>query len=337
VIGIGLIGYGYWGPNLARNIAATSGARLVAIADVNETRRRAAAHDHPAASILATAFELIAAPEIDAVAIATTPAHHCALALAALDRKRHVLVEKPPGTSLGGVRDMVRAAQRSGCIFMVDHTFVFAPAVGTLAARIRAGDIGQLKYIESTRTNLARFDPTVGVIRDLAVHDLAILSHLLDRSPVSVTASGQRLSGVPEEMAFLRLDYDDGVLVHIHVNCTSPVKIRRMSIGGTRGLAVYDDIDQNEKIRIYQRNADYQLGSRDEIGLRVGYRSGTVTSPSVAPIEPLARVAQSFVECIRTGTRPLTDGTFALRVMAAIDAAERSLALGGASCTPEAP
>ena len=337
MIGVGLIGYGYWGPNLARNIASATGARLIAIAEVDEARRQAAAHDHPAAWITANANEIIAAPAIDAVAIATTPADHCSLAIAALDRRRHVLVEKPPATDLASARDMIRAAERNDCIFMVDHTFVFAPAVSTLVASIRTGDIGQLMYIESTRTNLARFDPTVGVIRDLAVHDLAILSHLLERSQSSVSAHGHRLTAGPEEMAFLRLDYHDGLLVHIHVNCTSPVKIRRMSIGGTRGLAIYDDIEQNEKIRIFQRHAETEIGSRDEMALRVGYRSGTVTSPTVAPIEPLAHVVQHFIECVRTGARPVTDGTFALRVLAAVDAAERSLALGGVPCVPEAP
>jgi predicted dehydrogenase len=336
VIGIGLIGYGYWGPNLARNIAATPGSHLVAIAEIDEARRRAAVRDHPAARITADAAEIIGAPEIDAVVIATTPSDHRALAIAALDRGQHVLVEKPPATDLADARDMVGAAERSGSIFMVDHTFVFAPAVNTLAERVCAGDIGTPRFIESTRTNLARFDPVVGVIRDLAVHDLSILDHLLGRAPSSVSARGHGLPGGVEDMAFLELDYGDGLLARIHVSCASPVKIRRLSIWGERGLAVYDDMDLDEKIRIYQRAADTAAAGRDELALRVGYRSGTLTSPSVDAAEPLAQVVRHFIACVATGARPTTDGVFALRVLAVLDAAERSLARGGAPRAPEA-
>jgi len=338
VIGVAIIGYGYWGPNLARNFARLPGVQIAAIADPDPARRLAASHDHPSARVEADAASAIAAPAVDAVVIAAPPSEHRALAIAALERGRHVLLEKPPATDLPAARDMVAVAARRGCIFMVDHTFVFAPAVNALAAMVRGGEVGELAFIESTRTNLARFDPAIGVIRDLAVHDLAILDHMLARQPVRIAARGRRSAGGgPEEVALIALDYDNGLLVHLHVNCISPVKIRRMAIGGTRGLAIYDDIEQTEKVRLYLHDRDADKETRGGTALRIGYRTGTVTSPAVAPTEPLARVVEHFVDCVRSGAQPLTGGTFALRVLAAAEAAERSLAAGGIPCTPEAP
>ncbi len=338
MIGIAVIGYGYWGPNLARNFARVPGAHIAAIADPDSARRQAASHDHPAARIEADAANAIAAPAVNAVAIATPPARHGAIAMAAIERGLHVLVEKPPATNLASARAMVAAAARRSCIFMVDHTFVFAPAVSALNAVVRAGDIGELLFIESTRTNLARFDPATGVIRDLAVHDLAILDHMLARRPIRVAARGRRPpGGGPEEVAFIALDYADGLLVQLHVNCISPVKIRRMAIGGTRGLAIYDDIEQTEKVRLYLHDPGIDREARNGTALRIGYRTGTVTSPAESPTEPLMLVAEHFIDCVRSGAPPLTDGTFALRVLAAADAAERSLAAGGIPGVPDDP
>jgi predicted dehydrogenase len=322
MIGVGVIGYGYWGPKLARNFAANDGARLVAIADPNPTRRQAAALDHPSARIAANPADLIDASDVDAVAIATPPAFHHALAIAAFEHGKHVLIEKPPGLDHAAARDISCAARRS--VLMIDHTFVFAPAVSTLEAIIRSGDIGEPMFAESIRTNLARFDATIGVIRDLAVHDIAILEHVLGRRPITVSARGPRTGGRPEELAFIALTYGDGLIAHVHVNCISPVKIRRLTIGGAGGLAIYDDIEPVEKIRIFGRANGADLDS-----LRTGYRSGPVRSPAITPEEPLARVVQHFLGCIDSGEAPLTNGTFGLRVLGVIDAAERSLAAGG--------
>ncbi len=207
---------------------------------------------------------------------------------------------------------------------MVDHTFVFAPAVSALAAIIRSGDVGELMFMESVRTNLACFDASVGVIRDLAVHDIAILEYVLGRRPITVSARGPRTGGGPEELAFMALTYGDGLIAHVHVNCISPVKIRRLTIGGTGGLAIYDDIEPVEKVRVFRR-----ANGADPDSLRTGYRSGPIRSPAITSEEPLARVVQHFLGCIDSSEAPLTDGTFALRVLDVIDAAERSLAAGG--------
>ncbi len=252
MIGIAVLGYGYWGPKLARNFAGRSDVEIVAIADPDDARRGLAARDYPNAKILADAPSAIARPDVDAVVIATPPHQHCALALAAIAADKHILIEKPCGRDLGEARIIVAAASASKRIFMVDHTFLFAPAVAALASIVRGGELGDLVYVESARTNLARFDPSIGVVRDLAVHDLAILDHVIGRVPTVISAHNRRPPGAPEDFAFLALDYE-GVPAHLHVDCISPVKIRRMTIGGTKGTVIYDDVEPVEKIRVYQR------------------------------------------------------------------------------------
>lgn len=318
MIGVAVLGYGYWGPKLARNFAALPDARIVAIADVDETARALAAREYPEALIAADAAAAIAAPGVDAVAIATPPAWHYAQALAAIEADKHVLIEKPCGTSFDQARAITAAAAASGRTLMVDHTFIYSPAVEVLASIARGGELGELIYIESVRTNLARFDPAIGVVRDLATHDLAILDHVTGRAPVVVSARNRRLPGEPEDFAFLALDYG-GVPAHLHVDCVSPVKIRRMTIGGTEGVVIFDDMEPVEKIRWYRR------GRASTAELRTGFRSGAVICPPIAAVEPLARMAAHFVHCAATKARPLTDGASALRVLAAVDAVERCL------------
>lgn len=318
MIGIAILGYGYWGPKLARNFATLPGARVVAIADPDSARRAAAALDHPAARIEANAFAAIEAPDVAAVAIAALPAQHHPLALAALDAGKHVLVEKPCGLDVRQAREIVAAAETCRQVLLVDLTFVYAPAVTALAAIVQSGELGDLVYIDSVRTNLARFDPATGVVRDLAVHDLAILDHLIGRAPQLVTAAGRRPPGEEEDFAAITLDYG-GVPAHLHVDCLSPVKRRRLIIGGSRGIAIYDDMEPVEKVRLYRRDA------APEAELRTGYRSGPVTSPPIAAEEPLARLAAHFLACIETGAQPLTGGACALRVLTPVDEIMRRL------------
>jgi predicted dehydrogenase len=323
MIGVALIGYGYWGPNLARNIAANAGARLIAIADPDPVRRGQAACDYPAARIVADAVSALDANGVEAAVIAAPPGEHDQLTRAALDRGRHVLVEKPGPRGICALAD---TAARGGRVLMIDHTFVYAPAVEALAVAI--GEIGPALYIDMARTNLARFDAGVGVIRDLAVHDLAILARLLGRRPASVSARGRRpLADGPEELALLALDYADGPIVRIHVDCISPLKIRRVTVGGAGGLAIWDDVEPVEKLRVFRRAP---VATADLQALRIGYRGGSVSSPALAPVEPLARMLDHFLDCVRNGTTPITGGAFAADVVAVIEAAERSLAARGA-------
>jgi predicted dehydrogenase len=320
MIGIAIVGYGYWGPNLARNFARLPGVQIAAIADPDPVRQAAAARDHPAARVGADVENTIVGAEIDAVVVATPPSHHRTIALAALSANKHVLIEKPFTTSVAAAHEVVAAADAAGCALMVDHTFVYAPAVEVLVSSIQGGDIGDVIYVESTRTNLARFDAAIGVLRDLAIHDFAILDRIFAAVPRIASVRARRPVGdEPEDFAFVALDYA-GVPVHLHVDCLSPVKIRRMIVGGARGVVVYDDIEAIEKIRIFQRGRGATLSD-----LRTGYRDGPVLSPPIPPIEPLARVAVHFVACIRTGATPLTDGRSALRILATTEAAEDAM------------
>ncbi len=315
--GIAIIGYGYWGPKLARNFAGTSGAHIVAIADVDEGRRAVATRDFPSASVQVDYRAAIDTSGVDAVVIATPPAQHRSSAMAAIDAGKHVLVEKPCGASFADAQAIIAMAEARGRTFMVDHTFVFAPAIEALTRIVRQ-DLGKLVYIESARTNLARFDASIGVVRDLAIHDLAILDHIFACSATVISARNRRPPGEPEDFAFLMLDYN-GVPAHIHVDCLSPVKIRRMTIGGTDGTVVYDDVEPVEKLRLYRR------GRMSQADLRTGYRSGAVESPTIAAVEPLARLASHFVHCIATGTTPATSGASVLRVLRAADTVEACL------------
>jgi predicted dehydrogenase len=317
MIGVAVIGFGYWGPKLARNFAALPGVDVVAIADLDEARRGAAKRDFPSARVGGDYQAAIDATDVDAVVVATQPLQHRPLAMAAIAAGKHVLVEKPCGAEFADAQAIAAAAQARGRTFMVDYTFVFAPAVEALATIVRR-DLGKLIYIESTRTNLARFDASIGVVRDLAIHDLAILDHIIGCPASVVSTRNRRPPGEPEDFAFLMLDYD-GVPAHIHVDCLSPVKIRRMTIGGVDGTVIYDDVEPVEKIRLYRRG---QLPMAD---LRTGYRSGPVECPTIPPEEPLARLASHFVHCIVTGAAPITGAASALRVLATTDTVQARL------------
>jgi predicted dehydrogenase len=320
-IGIGVVGYGYWGPNLARNFARLPGTRIAVIVEPDRHRQVAAKLEHPEALVFANAEEALTAPELDAVVIAAPPPTHYELARAALRAGKHVLIEKPFTTGLAPASDIVAEAQRANRILLVDYTFLYAPAVEILISIVQGGDIGEPIYVECTRTNLAHFDPSIGVIRDLAIHDLAILDALFGCEPTIMSACRRpSYESKPEDFSFIRLDYG-GVAVHLHANCIGPVKIRRMTIGGTRGLVVYDDVEPVEKLRIFQHGRGASMTE-----LRTGYRDGPVHSPKILPDEPLARVATHFMDCMQQGAVPRTDGRSALRILAAIEAVERLLA-----------
>jgi predicted dehydrogenase len=326
VIRVGLIGYGYWGPNLARNFAADPGAQLVGIADLDPERRAKARRDYPSADVRTEADDVIKA-DVDAVVIAAPASEHERLAMDALAHGRHVLVEKPFAASAERARVIAAAASAAGRVLMVDHTLVYAPALDLVADLLATQPFGPPLYLEATRTNLARFDPEVGVVRDLATHDLSILSRLLGRQPSVVSAQGALPSaGEPEDLAFISLAYADGLLARIHVDCVSPVKIRSLLVGGRSGLILWNDIEPVEKVRLYRAAA---AGATDG-DLRTSFRAGSVDAPALSSAEPLSRMAAHFLRCVRTGEPPLTGGAFAADVLAIVEAVHRSLAAGGA-------
>jgi len=332
--GIGVIGYGYWGPQIARNFAALGGARLVAVCDCEEERLALARSRHPDVRCVANVTELLGDGRIDAVAIATPASSHFALAHACLAAGKHVLIEKPIATSSEQARALVATAADNQCVLLVDHTYLYSSAVQAIDATLMRGELGEVYYYDSVRINLGRFRSDVDVLWDLAIHDLAILDYLFDDAPTSLQAVG--LMNAPEEpcpLAYLTMRWGERRIAQIHVSWLAPVKIRRTLIGGSCGMMVYDDLDPDTKLRIYDHGIselDQSGAQQDEpLQWRTGFRSGEMRAPLLTLAEPLHGLVEHFIACITTGCPPRSDGESGARVVAWLEAAQRSLACGG--------
>lgn len=332
MIRIGLIGYGQWGPNLARNIAQSRGASLDMVCDREAPRLAEAERTHPGLAVTTSWRELAADPAIDAVAIATPVESHAELALAALRAGKHVLVEKPLArTSTEAIR-LIEAAEARGLVLMVDHTFVFSPAVRMIRELVATGVLGEPWYYDSVRVNLGLIRHDVNVLWDLAAHDLAILDELGQVEPCALQATGVAPEpGAPERLGYLTLRYASGFLAHIHASWLAPLKVRRTLLGGSRRIIVYDDLEPVEKVKVFDRGIESVPESSEP-----RYRIGDVWSPELESLEPLHAVLEHFVGCIAGGQRPRTDGAAGLRVVRLLEAASRSLAAGGAVIELEA-
>ena len=340
---LAVIGYGYWGPNLARNLVSLPGVRLARICEPDPARRAQATRQYPWVEADADPARTLADPSLDAVVIATPLATHFALAHAAIASGKHVLVEKPMTASSADARTLVDAALRRARVLMVDHPFVHGVAVSHLHAMVARGDLGRLLHYDSVRANLGPFHTDTDVIWDLAVHDLSILDRLTGRQPLRVSAIGAGGGGGGEgaggagnpgnarapQIAHLLLHYADGLLAHLHLSWLSPVKIRRTTLAGSRALVLYDELEPDEKLRIYAGERDVADAWGSEEQKRIGFRLGDMVSPRLPVDEALRRVCAEFVECVRSGRAPLTDGASGLRTVVVLEAARRSLAEGG--------
>jgi predicted dehydrogenase len=332
LIRVGVIGCGYWGPNLLRNFAEAPGCQLAAASDRIAARLDPVKRRYPGIAVSVDPAALIEDPAIDAVAIATPVSTHYELALRALRAGKHVLVEKPLAATTPQARELVEEADRRGLVLLVDHTFIYTGAVRRIRELVQSGELGELYYYDSVRINLGLFQHDVNVVWDLAAHDLAILDYVLPVRPRAIAATG--MSHVPgglEDVAYLTLHFDDSMLGHLHVNWLSPVKIRRTVIGGSRRMVVYDALEPSEKIRIYDRGITVEDASEHAYELQIGYRTGDMWAPQLDLTEALASVAADFLACIDAGTRPQTDGEAGWRVVSMLEAASRSMAEGGRS------
>ncbi len=332
MIGIGVIGYGYWGPNLVRNMMETPGVVVRSICDASPAQRARAAARCPSARTLADPQELIADPSIDAVVIATPVTTHFELAAKALEAGKHVLVSKPMTATVDEASRLVDLAAARGKVLLVDHTFVYTGAVRKMKEIIDSGSLGEVLYYDSVRVNLGLFQRDVNVIWDLAPHDASIIEYLVPSQPVAVSAHGvSHVRGQPENIAYVTLFYPNNLIAHLHVNWLAPVKIRQTLIGGTRKMIVYNDLETSEKIKVYDRGVELtEVESTPEkiYPLLVAYRAGDMFAPKVADAEALRVEAAHFVDCIERGTRPLTDGESGLRVVRILEAATESMATG---------
>lgn len=326
MIRIGLIGYGYWGPNLARCISEVDGCVMAGIADYSATALSRAQKRYPAIRFLENWRELILDPSIDAVMIATPVATHFEMTLAALKAGKHVLVEKPITTTSVEAAILIEEAMRRNLTLMVDHTFVYTGAVTKIREIIASGSLGETFYYHSTRVNLGLFQRDVNVIWDLAVHDLAVLDFLFDAEPIAVSASGAgHILGSPENMAHIALFFPGGAVAHLNVNWLAPVKVRQTLIGGSRKMIVYDDLEPSEKVKVYDRGVSVTANEEDVHKLLVSYRIGDMWAPQLSMKEALLSEIEHFVDCIENAAQPLTSGASGLRVVEMLEHTMQSL------------
>ena len=341
MIGIGVIGYGYWGPNLVRNFYEAPDCEVVAVSDLRENQLARVRARYPTVATTTDFRDLLNNPRIDAVVIATPVSTHFDLAMQALRAGKNVLVEKPMTMDADQAQRLVDEAERRRLKLSVDHTFVFTSAVRKIRELATNGDLGELYYYDSVRVNLGLFQHDVNVIWDLAVHDLSIMDFILPAQPVAVSATGiSHVPGEPENMAYMTMYFDSRVMAHVHVNWLAPVKVRRTLIGGSRKMVVYDDLEPSEKIKVYDKgitvNGDH-AGNGNGNGngnaryqMMVGYRTGDVWSPQLdITTEALSLELRHFVGCIQNNTTPLVDGHAGLRVVRLLEAATESMRHSG--------
>ncbi len=328
MIRFGVIGYGYWGPNVVRNLDQLEGSKVVMVCDKSPASRKRAAKAFPHVKLTADSAELIASTEIDAVAVVTPVWLHYELAKAALMNGKHVFVEKPFTSSAREAEELIALAAKKNLRIMVDHTFLFTGAVRKIEQLLKDGSLGRMYYYDSTRVNLGLFQHDVNVIWDLAPHDLSIIDHLISDRPEAVSATGQNHLNSHEDVAFLTVYFPNKVIAHINVNWLSPVKVRTTLIGGEKKMLVWNDLEVDEKIKIYDKGV--QIGGREGLyNLLVSYRSGDMWSPQVEQVEALKQELAYFVECIEGGKKPFNDGESGLRVVRMLEAANQSVSRRG--------
>jgi predicted dehydrogenase len=334
MIGVAVVGAGYWGPNLIRNFVACPLTNLVAVCDKDPGRLQKVLAAYPAVEGVADIDALLERDDVDAVAIATPVGTHTPIGLSALAAGKHVLIEKPLAPSVHEAESLVAAAEDAGLTLMVDHTFIFSGPVRKIKEIINSGELGDLYYIDSVRINLGLFQHDVNVVWDLAPHDLSIMDYLVGRLPKSLSTVGtcHTDTGI-EDIAYLNLEFGDALLASFHVNWLSPVKIRHFVVGGSEKSLVYNDLEPAEKIKVYDSGISVSDEPEARRGVLVGYRTGDVHSPHIDQSEPLQAMVTHFAECIRDGKQPLTDGEAGLRVVRILEAAQRSIKAQGGRIT----
>ncbi len=332
---IGVIGCGYWGPNLLRNFAENEAAQLRWMCDVDERRLDTLGRRYPATATTPDYKKLLADTELDAVVIATPVGTHFNFAKDALEAGKHVLIEKPFTASVREAEELIELAEQQKLTVMVDHTFIYTGAVRKIKEIVESGELGDLLYFDSVRINLGLFQRDINVVWDLAPHDLSIMDFIIGREPEAVTAIGScHIERGIENIAYVMLRFSDEFIAHFHFNWLAPVKIRRTLLAGSRKMIVYDDIEPTEKIRIYDKGVTTNRSFEDadrEAAYRtlVSYRTGDVWVPKLDSTEALTYVCDEFLSAVRESRKPLTDGHAGLRVVRLLEAAQRSINEGG--------
>lgn len=327
-IGIAVVGYGYWGPNIVRNVLERPELRLVALCESDRDQAELFRGRNAGVTVYESIGQALDDPQVEAVAIATPPRTHADLASRALEAGRHVLVEKPLATTSAEAASLVEMAQSRGLVLMPGHTFLYSPPVNTVRDLIRSGELGDIHFVTSTRMNLGRYQVD-GVVWDLAPHDLSILLYWLERPIERVVASGQDVfrDGVPET-AFITLCFEGGAKANIQISWLAPRKVRQTVVIGSRRMVHYDDTAGDEAIRVYDRGMDLEAPPGNFGEYRLTYRSGDMVAPWVAPAEPLALELKDFARAIREGDEPRSNARLGLEIVRAVEAIESSVRRG---------
>ena len=329
---VAVIGYGYWGPNLARNFHRSEKTELAAVVDAAEARRQLAEVTYPGVRTTANLEDVLGDTSVDAVAIATPVDTHFDLGGQALRAGKHVLLEKPLTASVEEAEELIRLAEEQKRTLMVDHTFLYCGPVRKLRELVDVEELGEIQYLDSVRVNLGLFRHDINVVWDLAPHDFSIMDYVLQASPTSVVACGAThfdYSPKPlENTAYVHVGFENHLLAHFHVNWLTPVKIRRMLICGSRKMVIYDHLDADNQIKVFDKGVDL-VAKEDIHRVLVQYRMGDMYAPKIDQTEPLLTMCEHFADCIKTGTRPISDGQAGLKVVKLLDACDRSLAKDG--------
>jgi predicted dehydrogenase len=329
MVGVAIIGYGYWGPNLLRNFSSTANCKVVCVVDAREERLELAKRSNSNVIGYKTVEEALANPEVNAVVIATPVFSHYPIAKQALLAGKHVLIEKPMASSTAEAEELIELAKQKNVKLMVDHTFLYTGAVQKIRELVQQNHIGKLKYFDSTRINLGLFQPDINVLWDLAPHDLSILSFVFNEKPVSVNATGiSHTHNDIENIAYVTLNYASGFIAHFNCSWSSPVKIRQILIGGSDKMLVYNDIEPTEKIKIYDTGYTHQT-DEDKQRILVDYRHGDIFIPKLNTREALSFMASDFIEYILKGISPISDADLGLSVVKILEASEKSIKQNG--------
>lgn len=327
MIRIGVIGYGYWGPNLVRNFAETPNCEIKAVSDLHSERRDIVKKRFPFVKTYRNDDDLLRDKSIDAVAIATPISTHFKIAMAALKKGKHVLVEKPLAATYEETERLLKESKRLKRVLMVDHTFVYTGAVRKIGELVKSRKLGDIYYYDAVRVNLGLFQHDVSVIWDLAVHDVSIMDYILPIKPYAISATGMsHVSKQPENIAYLTLFFKNHLIAHIHVNWLAPVKIRRTLIGGSQKMIVFDDLEPSEKVRVYDKGIDVKTDATSIYKMLVSYRTGDMWAPQIDITEALRTESAHFMRCIEKKEHPITDAESGLRVVNILEAATRSMA-----------
>ena len=324
----GVVGYGYWGANIVRNLRALEGCEVVGICDRTAAARKRIQTAHPGIPVHSDFHELVKSPEVGAIAVITPVWTHYELAKAALENGKHVFVEKPFTSNAAQAEELINLAAKKKLQIMVDHTFLFTGAVRKIQKLLKEGTLGNLYYYDSTRVNLGLFQHDCNVIWDLAPHDLSIMNHLLHKDAEAISATGQAHLNEFEDIAFITAYFPDKMIAHVNVNWISPVKVRTTLIGGEKKMLVWNDLEADEKLKIYDKGVDVK-NQEGVYNLLVSYRSGDMWAPQVEQVEALKLELGYFVECVKKNETPFNDGVAGLKVVKMLEAASKSLAKRG--------